>query len=235
MFWLAMRVLEKRNDCGDSMTSKDNIIFYTITAVVFVGIVVCSLLFHNAGQPTNGGSDSGFMTIIEFSPFVTAGATVVLAFITLRYVRLTQEILKATNKPQVILYLHYDNQDVSLCVENIGTGYASDVNFEGSLLSFKQMRLDGLTLEELEPFKSGINYLGSGYKIETYLFSSGQLSSIEKNLTILLLITKIQRIPRKKRNSPLNLVTGQIRANLYLHRKTMHRTDLIELPEPWKV
>ena len=35
------------------MTSRDNIIYYTITAVIFVGIVVCFLLFHNAGQPTN--------------------------------------------------------------------------------------------------------------------------------------------------------------------------------------
>ena len=164
------------------MTSKDNIIFYTITAIVFIGIVVCSLLFHNAGQPTNGDSDrENISTIITaVSPFLTAAATIVLVGITWWYVRLTQEILKATNKPQVILYLHYDSRDVSLCVENIGTGYASDVNFDGSLLSFKQMRLDGLTLEELEPFKSGINYLGSGYKIETYLFSSGQLSSIEK-------------------------------------------------------
>jgi len=38
------------------MTSKDNILYYTITAVVFMGIVVCFLLFHNAGQPTNEDS-----------------------------------------------------------------------------------------------------------------------------------------------------------------------------------
>ena len=41
--------------------------------------------------------------VVAFSAFVTAGATIVLAVITKRYVRLTQDILKATNKPKVIL------------------------------------------------------------------------------------------------------------------------------------
>ena len=124
--------------------------------------------------------ESNLKFLNENNGAIIAIMTIVLIGVTLWYTRITKDILKATNKPQVILYLHYSNRNVSLCVENIGTGYASDINFEGSLLSFKQMRLDGLTLGELEPFKSGINYLGSGYKIETYLFSSGQLSSIEK-------------------------------------------------------
>ena len=47
------------------------------------------------------------------------------------------------------------------------------------------MRLDGLTLGELEPFKSGINYLGSGYKIETYLFPGGRVRDVpEKSYDI---------------------------------------------------
>lgn len=117
---------------------------------------------------------------------IIAVMTIVLVGVTLWYTHITRDILKATNKPQVILYLHYDNRDVSLCVENIGTGYASDITFEGSFLSFKQMRLDGLTLRELEPFKSGINYLGSGYKIETYLFPSGRARDLpEKSYDVI--------------------------------------------------
>ena len=54
------------------MTSKGNIIYYTITTVVFVGIVVCSLLFHNPGQLTNGDSDKGFMTEIISTIVCTA-------------------------------------------------------------------------------------------------------------------------------------------------------------------
>ena len=39
------------------MTSKDNIIYYIITAVVFVGIVLCCTWFHTSGQSiTTGGS-----------------------------------------------------------------------------------------------------------------------------------------------------------------------------------
>ena len=116
---------------------------------------------------------------------ISTGTAIFLAVITRRYVRITKDILKATNKPQVILYLHSDRRYVSLCVENIGTGYASDITFKGSFLSFKQIRLDGLPLGELEPFKSGINYLGSGYKIETYLFPGGRVGDLpEKSYDI---------------------------------------------------
>ena len=90
------------------MTSKDNIIYYTITAVVFIGIVMCSLLFHNPGQSTNGDSEKENIStiVIAVSPFVTAAATIVLVGITWWYARLTQEILKATNNPEVIMFLH---------------------------------------------------------------------------------------------------------------------------------
>ena len=65
---------------------------------------------------------------------------------------------------------------MSLRIENIGTGYASDVNFEGDLLSHKARpqfpREEGKPIEELPPFKNGIPYLGSGHKIDTLpLFS----------------------------------------------------------------
>ena len=61
--------------------------------------------------------------VVAFSAFVTAGATIVLAFITGRYVHITNEILKATNMPKVILFLRHSRYSISLCVQNIGTVY----------------------------------------------------------------------------------------------------------------
>lgn len=108
---------------------------------------------------------------------VTALATGVLAVITWRYVRLTRDILKATNKPEIIIFLRFNQYGtISLRIENIGTGYASDVKFAGDLLSYKARPRfpgeEGKKIKELPPFKNGIPYLGSGHKIDTLpLFS----------------------------------------------------------------
>ena len=120
--------------------------------------------------------------IMAVSAFATAGATIVLAVITLRYVRLTNEILKATNKPEVILFLRYRHRSISLCVQNIGTGYASDVEF-GDDLTFKTIDLYGReenALKNMEPFKSGINYLGAGHKLDTFLCHEGDVRDLKK-------------------------------------------------------
>ena len=120
--------------------------------------------------------------IIVIATIVTAAATVVLAKITWEYVRLTNEILKATNKPEVILFLRYSHSSISLCVQNIGTGYASDVEFGGDL-SFKIVDLygrEGNALKDIEPFKSGINFLGTGYKIDTFLCNGRDVRDLEK-------------------------------------------------------
>ena len=109
---------------------------------------------------------------------ISTGTTVFLAIITWRYVRLTREyvrltneILKATNKPEVIMYLRYEEGRISLRIENIGTGYASDVKFAGELLSHKSIPQisgeEGKPVKELPPFKNGIPYLGSGHKLDT--------------------------------------------------------------------
>ena len=59
------------------MTSRDNIIYYTVTSVVFVGIVVCFLFFHNSGQTSNGGDSTkeqqtGIAQINNFAPIIEA-------------------------------------------------------------------------------------------------------------------------------------------------------------------
>lgn len=92
------------------------------------------------------------------------------------YVHLTQEMLKATNKPEVIILLRWEGKLINIRVENIGTGYASDVKFTGPLLSYKaRPQFPGEEYEEIKklpPFKNGIRYLGSGQKIDTLpLFS----------------------------------------------------------------
>ena len=120
----------------------------------------------------------------ENSGAITAGATVILAGITFWYVGLTKKILKSTNKPQIILFLRYEGGDVSLCIQNIGTGYASDMEFSGDLFSFKTIPAvsgdEGTLLKDLEPYKSGINYLGPGYKIDTFLFTGVGSSQVTR-------------------------------------------------------
>lgn len=157
------------------MTRKDTIIYYTITAVVFIGIVVCFILFHNTGQPINGDSDRGFMPeiistiVIAAAAVVTAGATIVLAVITSRYVRLTDSLLKTTYKPQIFVSLRYHLfisptgagelcwQDI--CVKNIGVGPARKIQLGGDL-SFKTK--ESRPLKEMGLFKKGIDALAPG-------------------------------------------------------------------------
>lgn len=169
------------------MTNRDNTIYYTITAIVFVGIVVCSLLFHSTGEPTNG--DSERVSIIEIistiviaaAAVVTAGATIVLAVITSRYVRLTASLLKTTYKPQIVVYLQFRREDnryrQRICVANSGAGVARNVKFGGDLSITVG---GGIPLNRIDFIKNGIDALAPGQmkqdvvvffdsSIETYL------------------------------------------------------------------
>lgn len=111
------------------------------------------------------------------SSIVIAIATVTLVGITFWYTRITNEILKATNKPEVIIFFHYGENSVNLCVQNIGTGYATDIKFTGEL-SFTPIDPGDKALKELEPYKSGIDYLGCGHKIETFLFTTHDIHKL---------------------------------------------------------
>ena len=111
---------------------------------------------------------------------ITAIATVVLVTITWRYVQLTKQMLKAANTPIVRLFLHGSRHSFTLCVQNIGTGFARDIKFTGDL-SFKTLNFigeSGVPLEELDPFNNGIEYLGPGHKIETFLFDREDLDRV---------------------------------------------------------
>ena len=66
------------------MTSRDNIIYYTITAIVFVGIVLCTILFHNNEQGSNGGDlNKGKNSMIEilapYAALMSAAAALISA------------------------------------------------------------------------------------------------------------------------------------------------------------
>ena len=102
---------------------------------------------------------------------ITGGATVVLAVITWRYVRLTRDILEENRlmrldaqKPEIAIYLRSHPAHIVLLylrVENIGTGAAHDLQFTTDL-SFSA---DGKTsLENVRFLRDGINYLQSGGK-----------------------------------------------------------------------
>ena len=165
------------------MTSKDNIIYYTITAVVFVGIVVCSLLLHNAEQPTNGGSERENIStiVIAVSPFLTAAATIVLVGITWWYAKTTDKILRAANKPEVVVYLYPDEKrlsDIYLYIENIGTGVASDVRFKGDFSFAPPTETPLEPLSKLTMLKYGIDYLIPEKKFRTFLFMTGSVPHI---------------------------------------------------------
>lgn len=102
---------------------------------------------------------------------VIAIATIVLVGITGYYAYLTRRILKANNTPEIAISLRPHNayiHCVMLCIENIGTGAARNIQFQTDL-SFKP---DGESaLGEVGFLNKGIDYLGPGQKIEHFLVS----------------------------------------------------------------
>lgn len=178
------------------MTSKDNIIYYTITAVIFIGVVVYSLLFYNAGQPANGDSErENISTIVSaVSPFLTATATIVLALITWRYVRLTDSLLKATYKPEIVVYLRlYRKPNTSMtvygmniCVENVGSGVARHVVFGGDVC----YRIGKyICLNSADFISHGIDALAPGHKKEHNLINLMGVVSEKRSEPVVITVT----------------------------------------------
>ena len=100
------------------------------------------------------------------SGLIAAIATVILVGITWRYVRLTDNLLKSTYRPQIVVSLHIsrlpDNYDVYtkyISVENVGTGVARKLIFGGDL-DFETE--DGIPLNQIHFFKNGIDALAPG-------------------------------------------------------------------------
>ena len=115
---------------------------------------------------------------------ITAIATLILVGITGWYVYLTRQMLKVSNTPVIRMFLHASEYSIFLCVENIGTGFARNIKFTGDL-SFKPTSLNDndsdKSLKELEPFKSGIPYLGAGHKRERPISNTAEFGSLPKH------------------------------------------------------
>ncbi len=154
--------------------------------------------------------------VIAVSAIVTAAATVILAKITSRYAKTTDDILKANDKPEILIFLFPDERSaysINLCIQNIGTGFASDVKFDGDL-SFKPAPYYNLALKEIGIFKNGVNYLPPGKKIEIFLFQT----SVIPNLSVKSLNISVSYAdPIEKRHEEsffLNLTNGCFLGNV---------------------
>ena len=116
------------------------------------------------------------------SDFIIAGAAVVqvivtgvLAFITWRYLKVTQQLRSDAQKPEIALYpaqyciLNNPYGRVGLFLENTGAGPALDVEFTYNP-SFKIRRggTDDVTLESVQVLR-GMDYLPSKCKIREEL------------------------------------------------------------------
>ena len=116
--------------------------------------------------------------IIAFSALITAVATGVLAVITFFYAMTTRGILKASNKPEILIFLFPDETYpycINLCIQNIGTGFAHKISFAGDF-SFTPMLPHGWKpLAENGILKNGIDYLPPGKKVEIYLFTTNTM------------------------------------------------------------
>ena len=115
---------------------------------------------------------------------ITAIATLILVGITAWYVYLTRQMLKIANTPIIRMFLHASEYPIFLCVENIGTGFARNIQFTGDL-SFKPTSWNDndrdKPLKELEPFKSSIPFLGAGHKREIPISNTAEFGSLPKH------------------------------------------------------
>ena len=104
-------------------------------------------------------ANSGALTVI---------ATFVLTGVTAWYVHLTRQLLKASYKPEVVVYLrasptlireNLQVNETTLCVKNTGQGVARKIDF-GDDLSFAPY--GGESLESIGFLKNGIDVLAPG-------------------------------------------------------------------------
>ena len=121
---------------------------------------------------------------------ITAIATVILAVITFWYATLTRKILKITDKPEILIFLFPSEANpykINLCIQNIGTGLASDIKFSDDLSIIPTLPFDNTPLNKMSIFKDGIDYLGPGKKIEIGLFithAMGELLNKSLEITV---------------------------------------------------
>ena len=127
-------------------------------------------------------------TSLDWSAWVTAIATLVLAGLTFRYVLLTRKLLEVQSDPCVIISVVHDEDRptfLQLIVKNIGTGLAHDISFKFSKpIPARAFGIDEKNAKDAElmdrgPLIDGIPALGPG---ETRKLTWGQYGGLQKAL-----------------------------------------------------
>lgn len=118
------------------------------------------------------------VTIVVFTDWIEnkdgeiiAIATVVLVGITGYYAYLTWRLLKANNTPEIVISLRLHEVHVNLvllCIENIGTGAARDLQFTINPPSIPNL---DIPFEKIGYLQNGIAYFEQGRKIEQFIVS----------------------------------------------------------------
>ena len=162
----------------------------------------------------------GFINCLNTnSGVITAGATVVLAVITGYYVRLTNRLLKiTTDTPKIAIYLEDINNDdfTMLCVENIGTGPAYDVRFDGdfSLKLYNSEQPEELALEDVGFLSLGIDYLQPGGKRKCKIDIRSRLDTLKE--TPLKITVTYKDSKKKKSLNCFSLNFGELINSSYI-------------------
>lgn len=124
---------------------------------------------------------------IDWSAWVTAAASILLALLTFVYVRLTKRIIDSQTDPCIFVSVVDDDDRptvIQLVIKNIGTGIARDINFEVSRPLFKAWGVsptDEIKVESMQkgPLIDGIPVLGPGEKRR---ITWGQYGGLKKAL-----------------------------------------------------
>jgi len=144
---------------------------------------------------------------LDWSAWVTALATFVLAVLTFVYVNLTRKILSTQFDPCVVLTVVHDDDRptmIMLVAKNIGTGLAHDVRFGFSHpIPAKAYGIETATAKDAEvmsdgPLINGIPALGPG---ESRNINWGQFGGLQKALGVKK-ITATCRFKKNKKEMP---------------------------------
>ena len=146
---------------------------------------------------------------LDWSAWVTAIATIVLAILTFIYVCLTKKILASQSDPCVLLSVVHDESRSSilqLVAKNVGSGLAHDISFEFSRPI--PHRAFGISIDQAKkaedmkegPFIDGIPALGPG---EERKIDWGQYGGLIKNLGTEPVIVKCIFKKHEKRMPPV--------------------------------
>ena len=152
---------------------------------------------------------SDISSSIDWSAWVTALATVILAILTFIYVILTRKILSSQSDPCVVLtVVHDENRStvLQLVAKNVGTGLAHDIRFEFSHPI--PSRAWGLSAEKAKkaekmndgPLIDGIPALGPG---ESRKIDWGQFGGLKASIADSKIVAKCRFKKNGKEMPPI--------------------------------